>query len=126
MVDFNFELESRDIAPDQARATVRRCFGEVVDDATLLDLLVIVSELVTNAVRYGPGAPIELGLRLADEGRIRGEIEDHGTGQIAIRQSANDGGGLGLRLVNSLAARWGVYEGTTKVWFEMRTGRADA
>ena len=76
-----------------------------------------------NSARHGPSAPIELRLTLTDEGRIRGEVKDHGTGEIAIREIATDGGGFGLRLVDSLADRWGVYEGSTHLWFEMRTDR---
>jgi hypothetical protein len=29
-------------------------------------------------------------------------------------------GGLGLPLVASLCDRWGVYEGSSHIWFEMR------
>jgi anti-sigma regulatory factor (Ser/Thr protein kinase) len=123
MVDFTLELESEDTAPDWARETVRGRFARVLGGETLLDLQLIVSELVTNSVRHGPGAPIELRLTLTDEGPIRGEVKDHGTGEIAIREIASDGGGFGLRLVDSLADRWGVYEGSTHVWFEMRTDR---
>jgi hypothetical protein len=30
-----------------------------------------------------------------------------------------DVGGRGLRIVGSLAERWGVHEGTSHVWFEL-------
>ena len=34
-------------------------------------------------------------------------------------------GGRGLMIVESLSSRWGVYEGTTHVWFELDPGGAD-
>jgi serine/threonine-protein kinase RsbW len=79
---------------------------------------VVVSELVTNAIKHGPGG--EVTLRLRREGlSVRGEVEDEGHGNIDIgRENAGPHGGFGLRVVNALTDRWGIEKGSTHVWFE--------
>jgi anti-sigma regulatory factor (Ser/Thr protein kinase) len=110
-------------APAMARDAIRRLHGQIpadmVDDATLL-----VSELMTNAVKYGG----EGGLRLEidfESGRLRGEIIDQGSGFDPLTRAQrnmlpSDEGGWGLHLVETLADEWGVHEGSTHVWFEIR------
>jgi anti-sigma regulatory factor (Ser/Thr protein kinase) len=86
-----------------------------VDDATLL-----VSELVTNAVKYGPEEQIRL--IVDDDGeRTRFTVHDAGRGPLPeIRDEGDPApGGHGLRLVDALADRWGVERGSTRVWFEL-------
>ena len=101
---------------------------QVIDDIeeqTLEDLRLIVSELVTNAVKHGPEGRVKVRLR-RDGNTIRGEVEDEGTSPFGPRRKARLGpdGGLGLRLVNSLSDRWGVEAGTARVWFELRARSA--
>jgi anti-sigma regulatory factor (Ser/Thr protein kinase) len=114
-------LEASDQAPAEARASVRGRFSALLSERTLGDLLTVVTELVANSVVHGPGAPIDLSVAIGDDGMIRGEVEDRGEGRVAIRETAEPGtGGLGLRLVDSLTERWGVHEGSTHVWFDLR------
>ena len=113
------ELEPGPEAGHQARDEVRDLLRDRVDDGLLIDLQLIVSELVTNSVRYGPGEIIEIEIAVAESGSITGEVEDHGTGELAMREITDEGGGFGLRIVDALASRWGVYEGSTHVWFEL-------
>lgn len=112
------------LSPDRragrkARVAVRQRFNSL-PDATLTDLLSVVTELVNNAVEHGPARPITLTLvRRADS--IRGEIADQGNPSAAIPQikdKTEDGKG-GLVLVDKLTSDWAVYEGSTHVWFEM-------
>jgi anti-sigma regulatory factor (Ser/Thr protein kinase) len=87
-----------------------------VDDATLL-----VSELVTNAVKYGP-EPGDIRLIVSQEGaRTRFTVHDAGLGPLPAMRAEDDPGpgGHGLRLVDALADRWGVERGSTRVWFEL-------
>jgi two-component sensor histidine kinase len=87
------------------------------DDAGLM-----VSELVTNALRHGEG---EITLRIrsgSDELTI--EIADEGHGTVAIVPAPGASGGWGLRVVDELADAWGVQQGSTRVWFRLRLPRA--
>ena len=104
-------------APRQARQMVRDLLApDRAEDATLL-----VSELVTNAVKYGPEEkPISL-IVGHGEGRTRFTVHDLGLGPLPEMRAENDPapGGHGLRLVDALADRWGVERGSTRVWFEL-------
>ena len=117
------ELPKGSEAPAMARDAIRLLEDEVkpelVDDATLL-----ASELVTNSVKYGGEGNIRLEIE-ADSDRLRAEIIDQGSGFAhATREKRNlrasDAGGWGLELVEKLADDWGVHEGSTHVWFELR------
>jgi anti-sigma regulatory factor (Ser/Thr protein kinase) len=83
------------------------------------DVVLAVSELVTNALRHGRGLPI---LRLTSTaGVIRIEVTDSSPTPPRIRQPGADGG-RGLRMVERLSAAWGaVRAGEGKVvWCEFR------
>jgi anti-sigma regulatory factor (Ser/Thr protein kinase) len=103
-------------APRRARRQVRDLVApERVDDATLL-----VSELITNAVKYGPEEQIRL--IVSDDGtRTRFTVHDLGLGPLPEMRAEDDPapGGHGLRLVDAVADRWGVERGSTRVWFEL-------
>lgn len=113
------ELEPGPEAGHQARDELGYLLRDQVDDGLLTDLQLIVSELVTNSVRYGPGETIEVELAVAEGGSITGEVEDHGRGEVAMREITDEGGGFGLRIVDALASRWGVRKGSAQVWFEL-------
>ncbi|MEU2282910.1 SpoIIE family protein phosphatase [Streptomyces sp. NPDC013178] len=86
----------------------------LVDTAELL-----VSELVTNALRYGEG---EIRLRLLLDRTLVCEVWDAGLVQPRRRRARDtDEGGRGLQLVGLLSAAWGsrrTGRGKT-VWFEL-------
>jgi two-component sensor histidine kinase len=113
------ELEPGPEAGHQARDRLRHLLRDRVKNGLLIDLQLIVSELVTNSVRYGPGETIEVGIAVAESGSITGEVEDHGRGEVRMREIPDAGGGFGLRIVDALASRWGVCEGSSRVWFEL-------
>jgi anti-sigma regulatory factor (Ser/Thr protein kinase) len=104
-------------APRHARRLVRDLVApERADDATLL-----VSELVTTAVKYGPeGGEISL-IVSRDRNRTRFTVHDPGLGPLPAMRAEDDPGpgGHGLRLVDALSNRWGVERGSTRVWFEL-------
>jgi serine/threonine-protein kinase RsbW len=98
-----------------------------VSPATLEDLRLLVSELVTNSIRHAGLAPdqvIALHVDLAD-GRVRVEVCDEGEGFTptapSIRTEPDDeASGWGLFLVRKVSDRWGVSnDGNTRVWFEL-------
>ncbi|MFK0219209.1 ATP-binding protein [Streptomyces vinaceus] len=100
-------------------------------DAVVEDVLLLVSEAVTNAVRHG-GGPTELVLRLgpsgpdaaiAGAGDLRIEVSDASRTFPHLRTPTVRGlpGGYGLNMMNLLARRWGVVprDGGKTVWFDM-------
>lgn len=105
-------------APRAARDHVRALAIERTEDATLL-----ISELVTNAVKYGP-TDCEIRLIIdQDDARTRFTVHDPGAGPLPemrpATSPAHQGGGHGLRLVDTVSDRWGVERGSTRVWFEL-------
>jgi serine phosphatase RsbU (regulator of sigma subunit)/anti-sigma regulatory factor (Ser/Thr protein kinase) len=115
-------LEPEDSAPGRARRLARRALSrwgleELTDSVELL-----VSEVVTNAVRYA-SRPITLRLLRTDV--LRCEVGDDVPQLPRLRQArATDEGGRGLYLVNRLARRWGATRLSTGkvVWFELNRG----
>lgn len=88
------------------------------------DLLLVVSELVSNSVRHGPdGGAIRLDLVAREDG-VRVEVRDQGhPKRIAAREPQSAGlfaGGYGLRLVEKLSTSWGSAEAPTRVWASLR------
>jgi anti-sigma regulatory factor (Ser/Thr protein kinase) len=118
------ELEITLDSQPESVAQARRVTGQVIDgldEQTLEDVRLIISELVTNAVKHGPDGRVKV--RLRREGKtISGEVEDEGTSPFGLRRRVRLGpdGGLGLRLVDSLSDRWGIEAGTARVWFELK------
>ncbi|WP_059011146.1 ATP-binding protein [Streptomyces specialis] len=89
------------------------------------DIVLIVSELVSNALRHGHGAPV---VRMTGtRRRIRIEVADDSPVRPAPRDPGPAGGGLGLRMIDRLAADWGSSRRATGkvVWCELVTESAD-
>src|SRR3954454_5407609 len=75
-----------------------------LSDEAAANLKLVASELVTNAVAHGDGA-ITVRLELLDD-VVRIEVIDKGDRSApAIRRTADEGGGYGLRLVEALSQR---------------------
>ena len=108
-------------APRAARERVRQ-FAARLGATRTEDAELLVSELVTNAVKYGPEeGEIRLIIDTQDE-RIRVTVHDTGAGPLPamrpLERLPHQGGGHGLRLVERISDRWGVQRGSTRVWFE--------
>jgi PAS domain S-box-containing protein len=83
----------------------------------------IVSELVTNAVRYGGGGPVTV--RVIRDRVLVCEVSDPSSTQPRLlRASGTDEGGRGLFLVAQLTARWGCRYGQRgkTIWTEQPLG----
>lgn len=103
----------------QARRLARRALArwDLEDLTDAVELL--VSEVVTNAVRYAE-RPITLRLLRTDV--LRCEVGDDVPQLPRLRQARpSDEGGRGLYLVNRMARRWGATRLSTGkvVWFEL-------
>ncbi|MBB4710337.1 ATP-binding SpoIIE family protein phosphatase [Streptomyces luteogriseus] len=116
-----WRLPARGDAPARARAQVAellRRWG--TRDDTRDNALLLVSELVTNAVRFAEG-PITVRLIRAGHGLLC-EVGDSGNGRPRLRRGdLLDNGGRGLSIVHRLTTRWGVrWTDTGKVvWAEV-------
>ncbi|MER7919238.1 MULTISPECIES: amino acid permease [unclassified Streptomyces] len=109
-------------ADPAAVAALRSSVGKQLDDWGLDELAftteVIVSELVTNAIRY-VGGPIQV--RLIRDRTLTCEVSDTGHTTPNLRHAASDDeGGRGLFIVAQMTQRWGTrYTPTGKViWTE--------
>ncbi|MFG2322575.1 SpoIIE family protein phosphatase [Streptomyces sp. NPDC048568] len=84
----------------------------------------MVSELVTNAVRHSHDRPVELRLVRADT--LLCEVDDDDHELPALRTAGpDDETGRGLRVVSTLAREWGASRTRTgkTVWFELTLPR---
>jgi anti-sigma regulatory factor (Ser/Thr protein kinase) len=84
------------------------------------DVVLVVSELVTNALLHGHGTPV---VRLLDDGdRIRVEVCDDSP-LLPVSHRVTPASGLGLRVVEQLSSAWGASRrGRGKVvWCELPT-----
>ena len=105
-------------ARETVEATLTRARPEVSQDVRLL-----VSELVTNALRHGnlsPRGSVFVHLR-ATADSVRVEVSDQGEGfDPSAVPGPRETSGWGLYLVEQLSARWGVQANDgTHVWFEL-------
>jgi anti-sigma regulatory factor (Ser/Thr protein kinase) len=121
-----FELElPREL---DSAAAARHAIGELSDrlpEEQLGDVRLLVSELVTNALRHGDLSEqdrIQLAVDVTDS-RVRVEVSDPGRGFSPSETPSDpeDAEGWGLYLVATLSDRWGVQPagGETRVWFEL-------
>lgn len=86
----------------------------------------LVSELATNAIRYGGGEDFRLDVDVDPDG-VRVAVHDHNPELPTPRQAGlEDEGGRGVHLVATVATAWGC-EGTGDgkvVWFSLRAAAA--
>ncbi len=115
----SWKLASKLTAARRARSLIRsplRRWG-LADLIPLAEL--VISELVTNAVRYAQGT---IGLRLVFEGGLFIEVLDDSAAVPRLRHAEDDDErGRGLQVVSQLAHRWGTRRsGAGKiVWCEL-------
>ncbi|MEU9306969.1 ATP-binding protein [Streptomyces sp. NPDC048256] len=114
-------------AAHQARAYVRDLLthddAPKIADDLLDDVLLVVSELVTNAYRYGtePGDFVLVTVLTTAEG-VRIEVDDPRRRRPHLRNESDERArGRGLHIVDALAARWDVDDRPfgKKVWAEV-------
>ncbi|MEX2406477.1 MAG: PAS domain S-box protein [Actinomycetota bacterium] len=119
-------VERRFPSEPEAAASARRALdliGQRLSRWALENAKLLVSELVTNAVRHGPhrsGAEVRLRATLRPDA-VRVEVTDEGVGFVQPPASGLLAvGGWGLVLVDRVADRWGIEDGgPTRVWFEL-------
>ncbi|MET7536810.1 SpoIIE family protein phosphatase [Streptomyces sp. NPDC005349] len=113
-----WEIPADPAAVSEAREWTTRQLTKWGLDDLLFATELIVSELVTNAMRYGR-APAEL--RLIRHDVLVCEVTDSSSSQPRLRRArTTDEGGRGLFLVAQLGARWGCRHGQNRktIWSE--------
>jgi anti-sigma regulatory factor (Ser/Thr protein kinase) len=133
-VTFSLELPRELESAAAARHGVDQ-LADTLGEEQLGDVRLLVSELVTNALRHAELAPedsITLNVKV-DDAMVRVEVADPGTGfDLAGRaEDPETVEGWGLYLVATLSDRWGVERSAAGVanvvWFELdRTSSLDA
>ncbi|MDW4905415.1 SpoIIE family protein phosphatase [Streptomyces sp. ADMS] len=108
----------------RARAVVREQLYDWGLERLVESAEVLVSELVTNAVRHSHGRPVELRLVRGETLLCEVDDDDH-TLPTLLSTDPTDLFGRGLRVVSTLAREWGTSRtvaGKT-VWFELTLPR---
>lgn len=112
--------------PDDARsARAARTFvrGQITGcpESTVDAVMLLVSELVTNAVLHARST-VSVEVRCCSRGGVHVEISDRSTA-TPVRTPRSDTalGGRGVALVEAYSTRWGVRSlaGGKTVWFEV-------
>jgi len=115
MRELDIELSADEMAPRLSRARL----SEIEEFLGLRspDVKLVVSELVTNAVRHAASTrKVRVRVKANDE-RIRLEVEDDGPG---FPPATSRGDGMGLKIIERLADDWGVeVDGKCTVWVEL-------
>ena len=115
-------LPSSADAPRAARAALKRWMAASFPLAVLQDAQLLISELVSNSFQHaGPahGARIRVSAGTFD-GVVWFDVADVGGRGSVARRPPQGSGGMGLNIVDAVAARWGTSDGDgTHVWFEL-------
>ena len=105
-----------------ARSAIESLRPRLGEDLTG-DLMLLVSELVTNSYRHSGASREAIGVELeVDPDRVHCEVIDEGNGFHAepVPADRRGVGGWGLYIIDRLSDRWGVFSGPpTRVWFEI-------
>jgi two-component sensor histidine kinase len=133
MTRLAFTLNGGPGAPSVARGELRAGDG-AVPPSVRDDVLLLVTELVTNAVRHagvGPGERLHVAVTRR-RSRVRVEVAHPGSefDHMPVRPAHDVTGGWGLVLLDRIADRWGIehHGPDTGVWFELllRSGGTSA
>jgi anti-sigma regulatory factor (Ser/Thr protein kinase) len=123
METIEFNLPAAPSAAPTGRSEVTRRLSRRLAVGVLEDARLLLTELITNALRHSGMRPDdEIGVKAElSDGTLRLEVRDPGrNGEVARRAAGARGGGFGLFLVDRLTTRWGVERRNgTMVWAEL-------
>ena len=128
LLDIELRLRVDGRAPREARRSLE-ALRPTLDDLLVDDAELLVSEIVSNAVRHAGldrTDSIELRIRGSRSG-LHVDVIDPGPGfDPEVVSLPSSRGGWGLWLLERLATRWGVDGGeVTRVWFELERTSED-
>jgi anti-sigma regulatory factor (Ser/Thr protein kinase) len=121
--DHAIDLSGGATAPAAARRAVSPFLERHLDEERLQEAVLLVSEVVTNAVRHGgAGEDEQVGVAVGvDDRYVRIEVRDPGDGFVPDPEPSRRGGsGMGLVLLKAISPRYGVeVDRGTRVWFDL-------
>ena len=121
----SWHVDLRVDGPDLRRARDQVCDAlanwEITNVVTVHEALVVVSELVGNALRYG-GEVVSVELDLRTDGIVISVLDSSPVLPRPRLAGDDDEGGRGLHLVNALSVVWGAkpVAGGKRVWALIR------
>jgi anti-sigma regulatory factor (Ser/Thr protein kinase) len=128
----NLSLPARPEAASAARQALAALNGSLhlVSAPRLADAQLLITELVTNAVRHAAAEAVDLAA-YADAATLRVVVANAGGAfehEGVADPSPERAGGWGLRIVAALAHRWGVRAqgDQVEVWFEVDRPQREA
>lgn len=115
----SLELERNADAPGAARRALDSIDHDL-DYEREYYVKLLMSELVSNAVKYGGDGPVIVEIE-STPACVRVEVDDRGPAFIPMPRSPELDviGGWGFVLVDELASRWGSSARSAQVWFEV-------
>jgi phosphoserine phosphatase RsbU/P len=122
MPTFRISLDQTAASPGRARARVRSFIEEHELCQEPEVALLVLSELVTNAVMHG-ATPIQV-VVTGEAGKLRIDVADGDTRaprpELCVGNAEQDGG-RGLQIVDALSREWGTttHEHGKSVWAEI-------
>lgn len=116
MNEMTLHIESNFEAPGLSRSSLASIKASL--EPRYEDVLLVVSELVSNCVRHTNTDEIDVRVR-SNNGHVRVEVSDHGPG---FTSSTPRRDGLGLEIIEKLADSWGVTPSGDRftVWAELK------
>jgi anti-sigma regulatory factor (Ser/Thr protein kinase) len=119
--DHSFALPPAPTSPREARELAARELEGWGDPDTRHAVILLISELVTNAVVHARST-VTVDVAVRDDGPVHVTVHDESSVRPTPRRHHADlPGGRGMHLLESLAARWGVEDSRTgkSIWFEV-------
>jgi anti-sigma regulatory factor (Ser/Thr protein kinase) len=115
----SLELDRNADAPGAARRGLDS-IDHGLDHEREYAVKLLMSELVSNAVKYGGDGPVIVEIE-STPGCVRVEVDDSGPAFIPMPRSIelDTPGGWGFVLVDELASRWGSSVRSAQIWFEI-------
>ncbi|WP_128434219.1 ATP-binding SpoIIE family protein phosphatase [Streptomyces cyaneus] len=122
VAEWRIDLDPRQVG--RARSVVREQLHEWGLSRLVHTAQLLVSELVTNAVRHSHGRPVELRLVRGDTLLCEVDDDDHELPTL-LNAGPGDESGRGLCVVSTLAREWGTSRTSAgkTVWFELTLPR---
>lgn len=123
-LDLPLSAEAAGLARQEVAAVLRS--WQLDDEDACYDAQLVLTELVTNAVRHG-GRWVRLHLRL-EAARLVLTVSDGSAVLPEVRDRAADESGRGMTIVSAVASEWGVRdrEDGKAVWAALRLPRVPA